>query len=92
MFADKAGYDKAMVEIFRVFGVNIKGVSVTTNPAEACRTVYVENTGMRTGLKLVEIINEILQPRYEVWRMVHAAPHSFSFLCFLLFLLLVLFL
>lgn len=68
MFRDQEGYRKATVDAFRVFGVNIEGVPVTTSPAQKWRTVYVENREMRTGEDMVEAINKVIQPYYEVRR------------------------
>lgn len=65
-FKKKEGYEKAMARHFRVFGVNVNGVSVTTSPADDCRTVYVENTAMLTGEEFVNAINVAIQPNYKV--------------------------
>lgn len=66
IFRDAEGYKKATVDSFRIFGVNIEGVPVTTSAVHKCRTVYVENLGMQTGEKMVEAINKVIQPYYEV--------------------------
>ncbi|CAM9572835.1 unnamed protein product [Ectocarpus sp. 12 AP-2014] len=66
VFSDHAGFDRATAESFRIFGVNIEGAAVATSPAHQCRTLFVENLEMRTGLEMVEAINEVLQPRYKV--------------------------
>ncbi|CAB1115615.1 unnamed protein product [Ectocarpus sp. CCAP 1310/34] len=66
VFSDHEGFDRATGESFRIFGVHIKGAAVATSPAHQCRTLFVENLEMRTGLEMVEAINEVLQPRYKV--------------------------
>ncbi|CAN0046646.1 unnamed protein product, partial [Ectocarpus sp. 12 AP-2014] len=66
VFSDHAGFERATAESFRIFGVNIEGAAVATSPAHQCRTLFVENLEMRTGLEMVEAINEVLQPRYKV--------------------------
>ncbi|CAM9566839.1 unnamed protein product, partial [Ascophyllum nodosum] len=71
VFKDRKGYEKATARYFSVFGVNIKGVSVTTSPGDACRTVYVENTALLTGQEFVDAINEAIQPHFEVMLMSH---------------------
>ena len=66
MFRDAEGYKKATVDSFRIFGVNIEGVPVTTGPVHNCRTVYVENLQMRKGEEMGKAINEVIQPEYKV--------------------------
>ncbi|CBJ49230.1 expressed unknown protein [Ectocarpus siliculosus] len=66
VFSDHDGFDRATAESFRIFGVHIEGAAVATSPAYQCRTLFVENLEMRTGLEMVEAINEVLQPRYKV--------------------------
>ncbi|CAM9798583.1 unnamed protein product, partial [Ectocarpus sp. 8 AP-2014] len=66
VFSDHEGFDRATAESFRIFGVHIEGEAVATSPAYQCRTLFVENLEMRTGLEMVEAINGVLQPRYKV--------------------------
>lgn len=66
VFKDEEGFRRATADSFRIFGVNIEGVAVTTKPAHQCRTLYVENLEMRTGLQMVDAINDVLRPQYTV--------------------------
>lgn len=66
VFKDKEGFDRATAESFQIFGVVIDGVAVTTKPAHRCRTLYVENFEMRTGVQVADAINAVLEPRYTV--------------------------
>lgn len=66
VFKDQEGFERATAESFRIFGVVIDGVAVTTKPARHCRTVYVENFEMRTGVQMADAINAVLEPQYTV--------------------------
>lgn len=66
VFKDHEAYEKATAKSFRIFGVNIEGVAVTTKPANQCHTLFVENLEMRTGVEMTDALNEALSPRYEV--------------------------
>ncbi|CAM9616467.1 unnamed protein product [Scytosiphon promiscuus] len=66
VFNDHEAYERATAKSFRIFGVNIEGVSVTTKPASQCHTLFVENIAMRTGLEMTDAINEVISPHYEV--------------------------
>ncbi|CAN0263543.1 unnamed protein product, partial [Hapterophycus canaliculatus] len=66
VFRDHEAYERATAKSFRIFGVNIEGVAVTTKPASQCHTLFVENLEMRTGVEITDAINEALSPLYEV--------------------------
>eukprot|EP00752_Nemacystus_decipiens_P012638 g11193.t1 len=71
VFKDHEGFERATAESFRIFGVVIDGVAVTTKPAHHCRTLYVENFEMRTGEQMTDAINAVLEPQYSVGLKTH---------------------